>query len=138
MPRYVVGRVAEELNSRTGRGLKGANILVVGLAYKKNINDTRESPSFLLIELLEKQGAHCDVHDPFVPTIPNTREHVALAGRTSVALTSSAIGAYDAVLISTDHDDVDYPLIANSAKLIVDTRNACARNGLCGANIVKA
>ena len=91
MPRYVVSRIVDELNARTGRGLNGAKILVVGLAYKKNINDTRESPSFKLIELLEEHGAVCEVHDPFVPTIPSTREHPNLAGRRSVALNHKVI-----------------------------------------------
>jgi UDP-N-acetyl-D-glucosamine dehydrogenase len=138
MPRYVVSRVAEELNARTERGLNGARILVVGLAYKKNIGDTRESPSLKLIELLEKQGALCDMHDPFVPKIPRTREHPDLAGRPSVALSSDAIAGYDAVLITTDHDSVDYRLLAKHAKLVVDTRNACARAGVAGLNIAKA
>jgi UDP-N-acetyl-D-glucosamine dehydrogenase len=138
MPRYVVSRVADELNARSGRGLNGARILVVGLAYKKNIGDTRESPSLKLIELLEKQGAICDMHDPFVPTIPRTREHPDLAGRSSVALNSDAIAGYDAVLITTDHDSIDYQLLVKHAKLVVDTRNACARAGAAGSNIAKA
>lgn len=138
MPQYVVSRIVDELNARTGRGLNGARILVIGLAYKKNIDDTRESPSFKLIELLEKQGAVCDVHDPFVPTIPSTREHPNLAGRQSVALNHEVISAYDAVLITTDHDSIDYQLLVRSAKIVVDTRNACARAGAVGANIVKA
>ena len=134
----MVSRTVDELNARTGRGLNGAKILVIGLAYKKNIDDTRESPSFKLIELLEKQGAVCEVHDPFVPTIPSTREHPSLAGRRSVALNREVISEYDAVLITTDHDSIDYQLLVKSAKLVVDTRNACARAGAVGANIVKA
>ena len=80
MPRYVVARIVSELNTRAGKGLNGAKILILGLAYKKNINDTRESPSFKLIEFLEKQGALCDVHDPFVPRIPPIREHPESGG----------------------------------------------------------
>ena len=86
MPRHVVNRLADEFNSRTGRGLKGARVLIVGLAYKKNVDDTRESPSFKLMELLEARGATCDVHDPLVPVVPRTREHAAFAGRKSVPL----------------------------------------------------
>jgi UDP-N-acetyl-D-glucosamine dehydrogenase len=138
MPRYVVVRLAEALNERTGRGLNGAKILVVGLSYKKNVGDTRESPSFKLIELLERQGAACDVYDPFVPTIPPTREHPDLAGRQSVAFTGNVISTYDAVLIATDHDSIDYKFLAEHAKMVVDTRNACARAGAIGSNIVKA
>jgi UDP-N-acetyl-D-glucosamine dehydrogenase len=138
MPRYVVSRVADELDARSGRGLRGAKILVIGLAYKKNVDDTRESPSLKLIELLEKRGAHCDVHDPFVPVIPHTREHSTLAGRQSVALESDIVSSYDAVLIATDHDVIDYKRLAINAKLIIDTRNACARAGAVGGNIAKA
>ena len=138
MPRYVVSRIVQELNARTGRGLNGAKILLVGLAYKKNVGDTRESPSFKLIELLEKEGAVCEVHDPFVAVIPGIRQHAELAGRRSVPLNEKVICSYDAVLIATDHDAIDYRLLVRSAKLIVDTRNACARAGVTGANVVKA
>ena len=138
MPRYVVSRVADELDSRSGRGLRGANILVIGVAYKKNVDDTRESPSLRLIELLEKRGAHCDVHDPFVPVIPRTREHPTLMGRRSVPLNDDSVSKYDAVLIATDHDSIDYKALAAHAKLVIDTRNACSRVGVTGPNIAKA
>ena len=138
MPRHVVNRLAEALNSRTGRGLKGARVLIVGLAYKKNVDDTRESPSFKLMELLEARGAICDVHDPLVPVVPRTREHAAFAGRKSVPLDGATIAAFDVVLIATDHDAVDYKALVASAKLVIDTRNACARAGAHGTNVVKA
>ena len=138
MPRYVVSRIIQELNARTGRGLNGARILIVGLAYKKNVSDTRESPSFKLIGLLEKQDAVCDVHDPLVATIARVRQHADLAGRRSVPLNDKVICSYDAVLIATDHDTIDYRLLAKNAKLIVDTRNACARAGVMTSNVVKA
>ena len=138
MPRYVVSCIANELNARTGRGLSRAKILVIGLAYKKNISDTRESPSLKLIELLEKQGALCDVHDPFVPAIPPTREHPDLAGRQSVVLSGEVISSYDAVLITTDHDSIDYGSLAKHARIVIDTRNACARAGASGPNVAKA
>jgi UDP-N-acetyl-D-glucosamine dehydrogenase len=138
MPRYVISRIVDELNARTGRGLNGTRILIMGLAYKKNIDDARESPSFKLIELLEKQGAICELHDPLISVIPCTREHPHLAGRRSVALSYEAVSEYDAVLIATDHDSIDYQLLANSAKILIDTRNVCARAGAVGSNIVKA
>lgn len=138
MPKYVVSRIIDELNARSGRGLNGAKILVIGLTYKKNINDCRESPSFKLIELLEKHGAICDAHDPFVATIPRTREHAKLAGRRSVQLKAKVISSYDAVLITTDHDSIDYTLVVRNARLVIDTRNACARAGTTGSNVVKA
>ncbi|AZO81732.1 UDP-N-acetyl-D-glucosamine dehydrogenase [Bosea sp. Tri-49] len=138
MPHWVVDRVAEALDRQQGRGLSGARILVLGIAYKKNIEDTRESPSLKLIELLEKRGAQADYHDPHVPELPPTRKHGNLAGRASIPLTANIIASYDAILIATDHDAVDYRALVESAKLIVDTRNACARAGFTSNTIVKA
>ena len=138
MPRYVVARLADELDARAGKGLNGARILMLGLAYKKNVDDIRESPAFKLIELLEKRGAACDFHDPYVPVVPRSREHPDMAGRKSVPLDPAAVAGYDAVLIVTDHDNVDYVSVAKSARLVVDTRNACARAGAVGPHIVKA
>ncbi len=122
----VVARLAASLQQLAGRGLSGARILLLGLAYKKNVDDTRESPAFALIELLEQQGAAVDYHDPHVPVVPATREHAALAGRRSVPLEPAALAAYDAVLIATDHSQVDYALVGRSARMILDTRNAMA------------
>jgi UDP-N-acetyl-D-glucosamine dehydrogenase len=138
MPRYVVSRLAHELDHREGKGLKGARILVIGLAYKRNIDDTRESPSFKLIELLEARGARCEFHDPYVPCVPSIREHPELKERKSVALDPETLSVFDAVLIATDHDVIDYVALAKSAKLIIDTRNACARAGADLANVIKA
>jgi UDP-N-acetyl-D-glucosamine dehydrogenase len=138
MPYRVVDRLAEALDRQAGRGLAGASVLVLGLAYKKNVDDMRESPSLKLIELLEARGAEVDYHDPHIPEIPPSRKHGELRGRRSVPLEAERIGASDAVLIATDHDDVDYRLIAQHARLVLDTRNACARLGLVGPTIVKA
>jgi UDP-N-acetyl-D-glucosamine dehydrogenase len=138
MPHLVVAKLAEAIDRRQGKGLTGARILILGLAYKKNVDDMRESPSLKLIELIEARGASVDYHDPFVPMIPPTRDHAALAGRLSVPLTSSAMRNYDAVLIATDHDDIDYGAVVKHSKLVVDTRNACARAGLIQDWIVKA
>jgi UDP-N-acetyl-D-glucosamine dehydrogenase len=92
----------------------------------------------VLIELIESRGATVDYHDPFIPIIPVTREHAALSGRRSVPLTPEELTRYDAVVIVTDHDDVDYSFIAKHARLVLDTRNACQRAGLFTSNIVKA
>lgn len=119
MPHYVVQQVLEAFSAR-GRGLRGARILIVGLAYKKNVDDARESPSFKLIELLEARGAEVSYHDPFIPVIPKTREHSHLAGRESVPL--SRASDFDAVLIATDHDGIDWARLLDDARLIVDTR----------------
>jgi UDP-N-acetyl-D-glucosamine dehydrogenase len=138
MPHYVVDRLARALDEQAGRGLKGSRVLVLGVAYKKNIEDTRESPSFRLMELLEGRGAVVMFHDPHVPVIPPTREHPAFAGRASAGLDAATLAACDAVLIATDHDDVDYALVVARAPLVVDTRNACARAGVGGPHVVKA
>ena len=138
MPHYVVDRLARALDRHGGRGLNGAKILVIGVAYKKNIEDTRESPSLRLMELIEARGAEAQFHDPHVPEIPVTREHPGLTGRRSRALTPDTIAACDAVLIATDHDEVDYAALVEHGRLVVDTRNACARAGLEAGHIVKA
>ena len=138
MPSYVVDRLALALDEFTGRGLKGARILIIGVAYKKNISDTRESPSLKLIELLERRGSHVEFYDSYVPMIPPTREHAALAGRKSILLKACAIEEFDVVLISTDHDDVDYAMIGKHARLVIDTRNAFGCRGVAGGNVVKA
>jgi UDP-N-acetyl-D-glucosamine dehydrogenase len=137
MPRHVVDRLARALDQQCKRGLSGARILLIGLAYKKNVDDTRESPSFKLIELMEARGAAVEYHDPHVAIVPPTREHPELAGRRSVPLEAGVLSRFDAVLIATDHDVVDYALIAKHAKLTIDTRNACGRAGLRGDTIIK-
>src|SRR3569623_1999071 len=96
MPQYVVTRLADELDARFKKGLNGARILLVGLAYKKNVDDMRESPSLKLIELLEKRGAKVDYTDPYIPEVQETREHPGFTGRRSIALDAAAIGSYDA------------------------------------------
>jgi UDP-N-acetyl-D-glucosamine dehydrogenase len=138
MPHYVIDRVAEALDRHAGKGLSKAKVLIIGIAYKKNIDDMRESPSLRLIELLEARGADVHYFDPHVPVIPSTREHASLTGRKSIALTSKTVRSYDAVLIATDHDCIDYAKLAHDARLVVDTRNACARNGVTSGHIVKA
>lgn len=138
MPRLVVEKLAQELDKRCARGLNGARILILGAAYKKNVDDMRESPSLRLMELIEQRGAEVGYHDPHVPEIPMTREHAALAGRRSIALTPEVIRSYDAVLIATDHSGVDYAMLVAEAALVVDTRNACEHHGVMAGNVVKA
>jgi UDP-N-acetyl-D-glucosamine dehydrogenase len=138
MPRLVVGKLAEALDRFAGKALSRSRILVIGLAYKKNVPDIRESPSLRLIEIIEERGGRADYHDPFVVEIPTTREYMALKGRKSVELNESSIKGYDAVLISTDHDSINYADLAQWAPLIVDTRNIFARLGLKSGRIVKA
>ncbi|MGI9395446.1 MAG: nucleotide sugar dehydrogenase [Boseongicola sp.] len=138
MPSHVVERLALALDRQKGLALSRAKILIIGLAYKKNVSDTRESPSLKLIELIEKRGGEASYHDPHVPEIPSTRAYSALKGRASVSWDKTAISAFDAVLIATDHDDVDYAALAEWAPLIIDTRNVFARNGISGSHIFKA
>lgn len=123
MPRYVVGKLAEALDTRFARPLNGAKILLLGMAYKKNVADVRESPGFAIMELLKKRKADVHFHDPHVDTIPHTREHADFTGMQSVPLGAASIASYDAVVIVTDHDNVDYTMVADAARLVVDTRN---------------
>ncbi|MEZ0167172.1 nucleotide sugar dehydrogenase [Microvirga sp. TS319] len=136
MPYYVVERLAEAVD-RSGRPLTGARILVLGVAYKKNVDDLRESPALKLIELIESRGAEVAYHDPHIPQLPRTRKHGELAGLRSIALTPGAVSAHDAVLIATDHDGVDYHLVADHARLVIDTRNVFAKAGIVNDRVVK-
>ncbi len=133
MPYHVVSRVIEALNAR-GKGVKGSRILVLGIAYKKDIDDVRESPSLKLITLLREKGAKVDYHDPYVPRTKKTREYDLKM--TSVQLTRRNLGRYDCVLISTDHSAFDYGFIVRQSSLVVDTRNAT--RGIRSKKIVKA
>ena len=135
MPEYVVSRLSEALNTKK-LAIKGSKILVLGLAYKKDVDDIRESPSIELIERLKARGAKVDYNDPHVPRTPHQREHDLRM--TSKPLTEKALRGYDCVLIATDHTAYDYPWIVRHSKLVVDARNATAavRNGR--SKIVKA
>jgi UDP-N-acetyl-D-glucosamine dehydrogenase len=127
MPRYVVDRLRDELDRRFGKGLSNARILIVGVAYKKNVDDMRESPALIIMECLDEASAKVDYHDPYFPVIPPTRRHAALAGKASVPLEGYNLARYDGVVIVTDHDNVDYAALLRYSKLIVDTRNVLAR-----------
>lgn len=121
MPYYVVARLAEALDRR-GKTLHGAKILLLGVAYKKNSDDVRESPALKLIGLLEERGAKVDYHDPHIARIRKGRKHDVK--QTSIPLTAKALKEHDATVIVTDHADVDYAFVAEHAPLVVDTRNA--------------
>ena len=135
MPEYVVSRLAEALNKKK-KAVNGSRILVLGLAYKKNVDDIRESPSIELIEMLQERGAKVDYNDPYVPRTPKQREHNL--GMTSKKLTAKMLASYDCILIATDHSDYDYGWIVKHARLIVDTRNATAHVKTGRKKIVKA
>ena len=124
MPRYVLHRVSEALNTRK-KSLKGSRILVLGLAYKPDVDDLRESPSIIIIELLREAGVRVDYNDPYIPTTHRQREHDL--GMTSKKLSPRMLAGYDGVLICTNHSCYDYKWIVKNSKLVVDTRNACAK-----------
>jgi UDP-N-acetyl-D-glucosamine dehydrogenase len=124
MPRIVVETLAEAMSTRLKKAVAGSRILVLGIAYKKNVDDMRESPSLHLIEMLRRRGAAVEYSDPHIPVVPSTRDHPEFAGMKSVTLDRASLSRFDAVLIATDHDGVDYALVADAAPLVVDTRNA--------------
>jgi UDP-N-acetyl-D-glucosamine dehydrogenase len=123
MPQYVVNHVAVALNTRK-RALNGSRILLLGLAYKTNVDDDRESPTYTLMDLLTKAGAQVAYHDPHVPVIRPSREHSHWAGMKSVPWRASTIRSYDAVVIATAHKAVNYRELARWSRCIIDTRNA--------------
>ena len=135
MPHYVVGRTLEAMNDR-GKSLKGAKVLILGLAYKKDIDDVRESPSIELIELFRKKGAKVDYNDPYIPMTHKMREHNLKMK--SKPLSAKMLRGYDIVVISTDHSCYDYKWIVKNAKMVVDTRNATANVKSGRSKIVKA
>jgi len=125
MPNYVVGRITEALNARR-KALNGSRVLVLGLAYKADVDDDRESPSYILLDLLQKGGAEAAYYDPHIPVIRPSREHSHWAGKHSVPWNRETIQAFDVVLIATHHKAVNYRELATWASCIVDTRNAMA------------
>ncbi|MCY7294386.1 nucleotide sugar dehydrogenase [Alteromonas sp. a30] len=132
MPQWVVTKIMDGLNDN-GVALRGAKVLVLGIAYKKNVDDMRESPSVEIMEMLKEKGAHLAYSDPHVPVFPKMRQHEF--DLSSVELTPENLASYDVVLVATDHDRFDYSLIQQHAKLIVDTRGKYLKNF---ENVVKA
>jgi UDP-N-acetyl-D-glucosamine dehydrogenase len=123
MPVFWVGKLAEALNAE-GRAVRGSSVLVLGVAYKRDIDDIRESPALDIIRLLEGQGARVTYHDPHVPCFRESGRDYR-----SVALTSEAVASADCVVIVTDHSGVDYRMIRRHARVVVDTRNAMPKEG---------
>ena len=131
MPDYVVGKLTAALNERR-KAVKGSRVLVLGIAYKKNVDDMRESPSVLIMEKLRDLGAEVAYSDPHIPVFPEMREH--RFDLSSIRLTPEVLSSYDAVLLATDHNRFDYALIERHAKLIIDTRG---KFGNAGDHVVK-
>ena len=137
MPAYVVSKVADALND-AGKPVKGSNVLLLGMAYKKDIDDPRESPGFELLDLLLKKGAKVSYNDPHIPTLPKMRHWPHLGSMESVALTPEALAGQDCVLIATDHTAYDYAWIVAHSPLVIDTRNATKKVTAGREKIVKA
>ena len=126
MPRRIVTRLLEELSLRLQKALSGANILLCGLAYKKDIDDMRESPSLELLHILREHEANVSFYDPLIPVVPPTREHPELADMKSIVWSTETLSSFDAAIIATDHSAVDYTELCSNVPLIIDTRNATA------------
>ena len=137
MPEYVLHRVTDALNHHQ-KSVNGSKVLILGLAYKPDVDDERESPSYVLMQLLRDRGAEVEYHDPYVPVIKLTREHPQFAGKQSVAWSHDVINAFDVVLIATNHAAVNYHELADWAQCIVDTRNAMSGISLPADKIWKA
>ena len=137
MPNIVINKLTYALSEFMNKSINKSKILIIGMAYKKDVDDMRESPSLILYELLQKYGAHVDYHDDYVKQIPPTREHKNLEGLKSVKLSSSNLKKYDALLISTDHSYINYKFLSKNSDLIIDTRNAMD-NIQGNAKVVKA
>ncbi|ATQ66580.1 nucleotide sugar dehydrogenase [Methylosinus trichosporium] len=138
MPNHVVARLGLALDRAVQRGFYRTEIVIIGVAYKKNIDDMRESPALRIIEQLEAREAKVSYYDPLVPVLPPTREHARLAGRRSVSLLDITRRRFAAAVIVTDHDDLDYDAILDNVAVVVDTRNVYARRGVVADKIVKA
>jgi len=137
MPHYVMDRLSDALNNHE-KSLKNSRILLLGVAYKKDVDDMRESPGLILIEMLRAKGADVIYHDPFVLKIGPTREHASLTGMVSTDLTPELLRGCDAVLIATDHSTVDYAMVVAESKLVVDTRNVTSGIEKPEGRVVKA
>lgn len=127
MPNYVIGKLVEALNA-VRKPLNGSKILLVGLAYKANVDDDRESPGYILMEMMKNAGAEVSYYDPFVPVIRPSREHSHWAGTKSIDWNQESISRFDAALIATAHSNVDYQQLVDWSRLIIDTRNAISKS----------
>ncbi len=137
MPEYVVRRTMEALNSR-GKAVKGSRILLLGLAYKANVDDMRESPTFELMDRFQELGAVVRFHDPHIPVVGPTREHMNWAGATSLDWSADNLTAQDCIVIATHHAAFDLTALAARADLIIDTRNAMTNTATKPGQVVKA
>lgn len=126
LPRSVIEVLTDAMSRKLRKPLMGSRVLLLGLAYKKNIDDMRESPSLHLISMLRERGAVVDFHDPYIPIVPETRDHPEMANERSIEFVPEVLSSYDCCLIATDHDSIDYELLVKHLPLTIDTRNATA------------
>jgi UDP-N-acetyl-D-glucosamine dehydrogenase len=124
LPRAVVEATAHALSHRSQKAIHGAKVLLMGISYKKNLDDVRESPAIPIIEQLRRRGAVVEYFDPHIPVTPHSHEHPSVNGMASIKLTAEAIKQFDCAVIITDHDNVDYELLLENCPLVIDTRNA--------------
>jgi len=136
MPHHVVDKLSKALSDTQGASLKGAKILLVGIAYKPNVDDDRESPAYKIMDILMKRHATVDYYDPHVAKIEKTRKYPQFEGLRSIELNAKSLKNYNAVIVVTAHQNVDYKLIADYGRLVIDTRNVMAE--FPNSNTVKA
>ena len=137
MPQYVVNLTVQALNKKL-RSINGSKILIIGLAYKANVDDVRESPAFHLMETLKLDGAEISYYDPHIPEIPPTREHMEWTGLKSISWEEEIISQFDCVIITTAHDKVIFSDLAKWSDCIVDTRNAMSEIPTAQGQVTKA
>ncbi len=137
MPKHVVNRTAEALNAQR-KSVNGSRVLILGLAYKPNIDDDRESPSYVLMDILEERGAKVAYYDPYVPVVRPTREHAHWAGLRSESWNCATLQNFDVVVIATNHQAINYQELADWSPCIVDTRNAMANMRVIPGQVWKA
>lgn len=138
MPHHIVHRTREVLDLEKGKGLNRAKVLLVGVAYKKNVSDMRESPAMRLMQLFDEAGAEVAFVDPHVPVIPPMRDYAMFEGQTALSVDAIADGGFDVVVIATDHDAVEYEPLLKLGCPVIDTRNAIAKRGLPMDGVTKA
>jgi UDP-N-acetyl-D-glucosamine dehydrogenase len=137
MPKIVAEKTADALNERLGIAVSRSRILIVGIAYKKNVDDLRESPALAIIDLLESKGASISYHDPYIPMLNAQVDHPQLAARHGLSEKEASETAWDVALIITDHDALDLKSLTSSAAIVIDTRNAMVRAGLTSDALIR-
>ena len=137
MPEYVLSKLMNGLNE-AGKPIRDCRVLLVGMAYKKNVDDMRESPALKILDLIKAKGGHPYYFDPYIPILPVTREYAQWKGLKSISWDPVSLGQFDAAVIVTDHDDVSYEELVETVPVIIDTRNALDGIQSTNSKIIKA